>query len=137
MSLRVDTMAVPPSDGLYMRLPTAAEFRAMTRPQLVKLAEEDGVEVSPTMPKKDVAALVKTLFDLEQLWADQKQERDQKFELEKQERDQKFELEKLRLEVERVTREKGVSAEPAFKISDAQRLEPQRMWMCFLKILNA
>lgn len=129
--------------GELIQLLTAAQFRSFTRPQLAKLAEEDGMEVPSSMSKKELVALVKELFSLEDLWAEQreekehqerldkererqeKEERDRQFESERKESEQRFELERLRLEVERVAKEKGVPPESAFNLGSAQRLLPQ------------
>lgn len=112
--------------GEGLQLPTASQFRSLTRLQLAKLVEEDGVEVPSTMSKRKLVALAKELFCLEDLWAEQKDEKEHKFRLAKEERERQFQLEKLRLEIERAVREKEEKViEPAFSLQSAERLLPQ------------
>lgn len=100
-------------EGLTLRptidLPSMAEFRRLTKEQLILLAKVD-----------EVANLVKELFDLEAHWPEEKEreERERTERLEESERRYQLELEKLKWE------NRGVAA-PAFDLSSAERLLPQ------------
>ena len=116
--------------------PTRAQFRAMTRLQLVGLLELDGGEVPASLSKREVARLVKESFGLEEHWGEQDvKEREEwewldKLQLEQREQDRmcQYEIDKLKLENERVFGKRWVCSgpsQPSCNIGTAVKFMPK------------
>ena len=123
-----DNLAIPASI-------TSKRFRTLTLEEMGEMSQKGGVEQKDISTRRNLLAkLVRELYDLDAIWADQKAKADRHREKEKEEvaRNDRIRKEEAELQLERESREADRRTEreralqkPRFKLEAAERMVPQ------------